>query len=287
MTDDGSKTLTTVLDGLAFGEGPRWRDDRLWFSDFYQHRVSTVTVDGETEVLLEVPNQPSGLGWMPNGDLLVVSMLDRKLLRWDGETTTTHADLSAQVTSPCNDMVVDDVGRAYVGNFGFNRHLGEPMVDTTVMIVEPDGEVSVGSDGMAFPNGTVITDVGATLIVGESMGNRLTAFDRDGSTGALSNRRIWADLGSNVPDGICLDAEGAIWVADPRNGQVFRVLEGGEVTERISCGEDRHAFACMLGGDDRRTLFVITNVTSGPKAETTRNGRVETVEVSVPGAGLP
>ncbi len=276
-----------MLDGLSFGEGPRWRGDRLWFSDFYRHRVSTVTVDGETEVMLDVPQQPSGLGWMPDGDLLVVSMLDRKLLRWDGQKTSVHADLSERVSSPCNDMVVDDVGRAYVGNFGFNRHLGEPVTDTTLMIVEPDGEISVGSEEMAFPNGTVITTDGATLIVGESMGNRLTAFDRDTDSGALSNRRAWADLGTNVPDGICLDAEGAIWVADPRNGQVFRVLEGGEVTDRIECGDGRHAFACMLGGADRRTLFVITNETSGPKAEVTRNGRVETTEVAVPGAGLP
>ena len=279
--------LTTILDELAFGEGPRWREDRLWFSDFYRHRVSTVTADGHTEVVLEVPQQPSGLGWLPNGDLLVVSMLDRQLLRWDGQTTSVHADLSEHVTSPCNDMVVDDVGRAYVGNFGFNFHLGEERANTTLMIVEPDGAISHGPDDMAFPNGTVITDDGATLIIGESMGNRLTAFDRDTTTGALDNRRVWADLGPNVPDGICLDAEGAVWVADPRNGQVFRVLEGGEVTDRIECGKGRHAFACMLGGPDRTTLFVITNETSGPKAETTRNGRVETVDVAVAGAGLP
>ncbi len=279
--------LTPILDGLSFGEGPRWHNGKLWFSDFYRHQVATVTVDGTHEVMLEVPQQPSGLGWMPNGDLLVVSMIDRQLLRWDGQSTSVHADLSAVVASYCNDMVVDDVGRAYVGNFGFNRHQGEPFTETTVMVVEPDGKVSTGADGMAFPNGTVITDDGSTLVIGESMGNRLTAFDRDGGTGQLSNRRVWADLGDNVPDGICLDAEGAIWVADPRNGQVFRVVEGGEVTDRIHCDDDRHAFACMLGGDDRRTLFVVTNFTSGPKAETTRNGRIEIVNVEVPGAGLP
>ena len=280
-------TLTTVLDGLAFGEGPRWRDDRLWFSDFYRHQVMTVTADGTSEVMVEVPQQPSGLGWLPNGDLLIVSMLDRRLLRWDGNTTSVHADLSAQVSSPCNDMVVDDVGRSYVGNFGFNFELGEKATDTTVMVVEPNGDVSVGATDMAFPNGTIITPDGATLIIGESMGNRLTAFDRNIETGTLSNRRVWADLESNIPDGICLDAEGAVWVADPRNGQVLRVLEGGEITDRISCGEGRNAFACMLGGQDRRTLFVITNIGSGPKAATTRNGRVEVVEVDVPGAGLP
>ncbi|MGI9597825.1 MAG: SMP-30/gluconolactonase/LRE family protein [Acidimicrobiales bacterium] len=279
--------LTPILDGLSFGEGPRWHDGRLWFSDFYQHRVSTVTIDGHSEVMFEVDQQPSGIGWLPNGDLLVVSMLDRRLLRWDGQSTSVHADLSELVTSPCNDMVVDADGRSYVGNFGFNRHQGESFTETTLVIVEPDGQVSIGADGMAFPNGTVITPDGATLVVGESMGNRLTAFDRDIATGQLSDRRVWADLGQNVPDGICIDVDGGIWVADPRNGQVLRVMEGGQVTDRIRCQEGRHAFACMLGGEDRRTLFVITNFTSGPDAETTRNGRVEIVEVDRPGAGLP
>lgn len=279
--------LTPILHGLSFGEGPRWHDGKLWFSDFYRHQVSTVTIDGQSEVILEVEQQPSGLGWMPNGDLLVVSMLDRRLLRWDGQATSVHADLSDAVSSPCNDMVVDDAGRCYVGNFGFNRHRGEPFAETTVMVVEPDGAISVGATDMAFPNGAVITDDGLTLIIGETLGNRLTAFDRDPVSGLLGNRRVWADLGPNLPDGICLDAEGAVWVADPRNGQVFRVVEGGEVSHRIECEEGRHAFACMLGGEDRRTLFVVTNFTSGPDAETSRNGRIEIVGVDVPGAGLP
>ena len=143
-----------------------------------------------------MPQQPSGLGWTPEGDLLVVSMLDRRLLRWDGSTIVEHADLSGLVASPCNDMVVDDVGRAYVGNFGFERHKGEPPAETTVIAVQPDGAVSVAADGMSFPNGTAITDDGTTLVVGESMANRLTAFDRDPASGVLSNRRVWADLGA-------------------------------------------------------------------------------------------
>ena len=279
--------LTPILDGLSFGEGPRWHGDRLWFSDFYRHRVSTVTIDGETEVMLEVPQQPSGLGWLPDGDLLVVSMLDRRLLRWDGQTTSVHADLSALVSSPCNDMVVDEVGRAYVGNFGFNRHQGEPFAETTLVIVEPDGALSVGADALAFPNGTVITPDGATLIIGESMGNRLTAFDRNTETGALDNRRVWADLGDNLPDGICLDARGRSGSPIPGTVRCCGSQTVAQVTDRIHCDEGRHAFACMLGGPDRRTLFVVTNFTSGPKAESTRNGRIETVEVAVPGAGLP
>lgn len=279
--------LTPILDGLAFGEGPRWRDGVLWFSDFYHHEVVTVTPDGQRQTRLEVPNQPSGLGWMPNGDLLVVSMLDHRLLRWDGENLTEHADLSDLVGGPCNDMVVDGDGRAYVGNFGFDREQGESFTETRLVIVEPDGSIAAGPDDLAFPNGTVITEDGATLIVGESWGRRLTAFERDPATGALGRRWVWADLGDDVPDGICLDAEGAIWVADPRNGQVFRIREGGEVTDRIGCGEGRNAFACMLGGDDRRTLFVVTNTGSGPAIATERLGRIEKVEVAIPGAGWP
>ncbi len=278
--------LTPILDDVSFGEGPRWRDDRLWFSDFYRHQVVTVTIDGARETQFEVPMQPSGLGWLPDGDLLVVSMLDRRLLRWDGQRLREHADLSGSVSSPCNDMVIDADGRAYVGNFGFDRHKGEPFAETTLMLVEPDGSVSIAADGLAFPNGAVITPDGATLIVGETMANRLTAFDRS-SDGSLSNRRVWADLGHNLPDGICLDAEEGIWSADPRNGEVVRVVEGGEVTDRISCGEGRHAFACMLGGPERRTLFVVTNTASGPPAAASRNGRIEIVEVTIPGAGRP
>lgn len=287
MASFSDATLTPILDGLAFGEGPRWRRDRLWFSDFYRHEVVTVTPTGERETVFEVPQQPSGLGWLPNGDLLVVSMLDRRVLRWDGSDLSLHADLSALASKPCNDMVVDEAGRAYVGNFGFNRHEGDEPATTHLIIVEPDGSARVGPDNLFFPNGTVITPDGRTVVVGETMGRVLTAFDREPASGNLSNRRTWADLGDNLPDGICLDAEGAIWVADPRNGQVLRVREGGEVTDRISCGEGRHAFACMLGGDDGTTLFVVTNTGSGPEAASSRNGKIETVGVSVAAAGRP
>ena len=281
------RSLTSILDGLAFGEGPRWRDGLLWFSDFYRHEVVTVSPGGDREHRVVVPEQPSGLGWLPDGDLLIVSMLDRRLLRWNGEELTEHADLSDLVSAPCNDMVVDGDGRAYVGNFGFDRHKGETFTETNLVVVEPDGSTTVGPGDLAFPNGTVITPDGSTLIVGESWGNRLTAFERDPATGTLGERRIWADLGAGVPDGICLDADGAIWVADPRNGQVFRVREGGEVTDRIGCGEGRHAFACMLGGADGTTLFVVTNTGSGPGVAEARSGRIETIEVEVAGAGWP
>ena len=283
----GGRTLTTILDGLSFPEGPRWRDGRLWFSDFYRHEVVAVDLDGNRETMVAVPNQPSGLGWLPTGELLIVSMLDRQLLRWDGQQTTTHADLSDLVSRPCNDMVVDADGRAYVGNFGFDRHRGEEPAETIMVAAEPDGMLWVAAEGLAFPNGTVITPDGTALIVGESMANRLTAFDRDPGTGRLTNRRVFADLGANVPDGICLDAEGAVWSADPRNGVVLRVREGGEVTDRIATGEGRNAYACILGGPDGRTLLVATNTGSGPAAAESRNGRIEVVDVEVPAAGWP
>ena len=244
-----------------------------------------VDENGNSETVCEVPNQPSGLGWTTDGDLLVVSMLDRRLMRWDGETLSEHADLSELAPSHCNDMVVDGDGRAYVGNFGFDRRADEDFRPTTLVLVQPDGSAEVADDDLHFPNGSVITADGSTLIVGESWGRRLTAWDRQ-ADGRLENRRVWADLGENVPDGICLDAEGAIWSADPRNKEVIRVHEGGEISARISTG-DRGAYACMLGGADRKTLFICTSTTSGPETAEIRSGRIETVDVGVPGDGWP
>ncbi|NNL65254.1 MAG: gluconolaconase [Myxococcales bacterium] len=276
-----------LLEGLAFGEGPRWRDGRLWFSDMHHHVVRTVDEQGATETIVEVPNQPSGLGWLPDGRLLVVSMTDRRLLRLDPEGLVEVADLSAHATWHCNDMLVDEAGRAYVGNFGSEIH-GEhgDLVPAALCRVDPDGRVAVVAEDLLFPNGTVLTPDGRTLILGETFGARLTAFDRDPETGDLSNRRLWAQLSGAVPDGICLDAEGGIWVASPIGHQVLRVREGGEVTDRIEI--ETEAFACMLGGADGRTLFLCTAATSDP--ETCRKeptGRIETVRVAVPGAGLP
>lgn len=274
-----------LLDDLTFPEGPRWHLGRLWFSDFYDHRVVAVDLEGRSETIVEVPQQPSGLGWLPDGRLLVVSMLDRKLLRLDAHGLAEVADLAELATGPCNDMVVDGDGRAYVGNFGFDRRAGEEPVTACMACVEPSGEVSVAADELSFPNGTVITPDGRRLIVGETGAGRLTCFDR-GVGGSLSNRRVFADLDPNVPDGICLDDEGAIWSADPRRNEVIRVREGGEVLSRISTG-DRGAYACMLGGEDRCTLLVCTSTTSGPETAELRTGRIESVRVEVPGAGLP
>ena len=268
-----------ILEGLSFGEGPRWHDGRLWFSDFYRHGIYTVDEGGHEELMLEVPTQPSGLGWLPDGDLVFVSMTDRKLRRrrTDG-TVVDHADLSEVAGGHCNDMVVAADGTAYVGNFGVDRQ------PATLAIVSPEGEVRPGPDDMHFANGTVITPDGSTLIIGESMAGRLTAFTI-ADDGDLVDRRLWADLAGGIPDGICLDEAGGIWVADPRNASCFRVLEGGQITDRIELG--LNCFACMLGGEDRKTLFLVTAPTSGEKAAATRLGRIETVRVDVAGAGRP
>ena len=275
----------SLLENLTFPEGPRWHEGRLYFSDFYAHEVVAVDMAGQRETIVEVPGQPSGLGWTPDGRLLVVSMTDRRLLRLDPGGLVEVADLSALANYHCNDMVVDEQGGAYVGNFGFNSHDGSEFKAADLIRVDPDGSVSVAAAGLAFPNGSVITPDGGTLIVGETRGNILSAWNR-APNGTLSNRRVWADLGAGFPDGICLDAEGAVWVADPRNKETIRVLEGGEVTDRISTGE-MGSFACMLGGEDRRTLFICTCLQSGPDTAALRSGRIETVEVTVPGAGWP
>src|SRR5262245_53821431 len=278
--------LDTLLDGLAFGEGPRWHEGRLWLSDMHAHVVLAVDLDGKREDVLEVAEKPSGLGWLPDGRLLVVSMHDRRLLRRERDgRVVTHADLSGFTPTPCNDMVVDARGRAFIGNFGFDFEHGEQPKTTCLVRVDPDGRAVVAAEEMRFPNGSVITPDGRTLIVGESFGACLTAFTI-GADGALSGRREGATLQGAVPGGICLDAENAVWVASPVSNEVVRVREGGKVAERIPVG--RRAIACMLGGPDRRTLFVLTS--DGISAEecvAKRSARVELTRVEVPGAGFP
>jgi len=274
-----------LLDGILFPEGPRWREGKLWFSDMHAHRVMTVDLAGRAEVVVEVPNQPSGLGWLPDGRLLVVSMTDRRLLRLDPGGLTVAADLSALASFHCNDMVVDDRGRAYVGNFGFDLHAEAPFRPAELVLVPPDGPPRVVADDLAFPNGCVITPDGRTLVVGESGGTRLTAFTI-AADGSLGERRVWALLESAVPDGICLDAEGAIWVASPVGNEVLRVQEGGTVLDRVQVSTI--PFACMLGGPDRRTLVVATAETHQPERVKARpTGRIEVATVRVPGAGRP
>lgn len=278
-------TLRVLLDGLRFPEGPRWFQGRLWLSDMHAGVVLAVDGDGRAETVVRVPAEPSGLGWDPAGRLLVVSMQDRRLLRLEAAGLVEVADLSPFATWHCNDMVVDGRGRAYVGNFGFDLHGRATPVPANLVLVHPDGRAEVAAPDLRFPNGTVITPDAATLIVAESFAARLTAFDV-AADGRLANRRVWAKLDAGVtPDGICLDVDGAVWVASPLTREVLRVREGGAVAERIAC--DRAAIACMLGGPERRTLFVCTARALDPAETGAREGRVEQVEVDVPGAGWP
>lgn len=278
-----------VVEGLAFGEGPRWRNGRLWFSDMHDHAVKAYSPDGGTlETIVEVPGAPSGLGWDADGRLLVVSMNDRRLLRLaDGELGEV-ADLSAYTEQPINDMVVSEQGKAYIGSFGFDLHAGEEPRATVLLAVDvASGAHRVAADEMRFPNGMVITPDGSALIVAESFGACLTAFTIQ-TDGVLADRHQWAALeGGAVPDGICLDAEGCIWISSPTTREFVRVREGGEVVARVSTG-DRMAIACMLGDDDRRTLYMLTSKGLDPaKAAELRTGRLEHIRVDVAGAGRP
>jgi len=277
--------MKIVAEGYSFTEGPRWHDNHFYFSDFYTHQVLKINGEGEIEVVAKVPGQPSGLGWLPDGRMLVVSMTDRKLMRQETDgSLVEHADLNSIATFHCNDMVVDAKGRAYVGNFGSDIESGGELTKASLALVDIDGSVSVVAEDLAFPNGAVITPDGKTLIIGETFARCLTAFNIE-ADGGLSNRREWANIHPHLPDGICLDAEGLIWVADPAGNCVVRVKEGGEVLQKINMG--RGTFACMLGGEDRKTLFVCTADGSGTKAGKSMSARIETCEVDVAGAGYP
>ncbi len=279
------RTLKVLLDKLAFTEGPRWHDGKLYFSDMHAHKVMTVDLSGKSETICEVPNRPSGLGWLPDGRMLVVSMTDRKLMRMERDGLKVHADLSKLAGWDCNDMVVDTKGRAYVGNFGYDLHQNAEQREADLVMVTPEGKASVVASGLQFPNGAVITRDGKTLIVGESMGRRLSAFDI-AADGTLSNRRVWAELAPALPDGICLDAEGAIWSASPFTNETIRVFEGGRVAESIKT--DQMSIACALGGPDGKTLFLLTAPTTDPeKCRADPASRIEITQVDVGSGGSP
>jgi sugar lactone lactonase YvrE len=297
----GARELSVVLDGMSFLEGPRWHDDRLYVSDFYTQRVLAVVPGGEADEVAVVPNQPSGTGWLPDGRMIVVSMRDHKLLRQEASgELVEHADLGDVATGHLNDMVVSADGTAYVGNFGFDLMGGAPARPAAIAKVDPDGTVTVATEPLMFPNGSAITPDGSTLVVSESMGNRLSAFaiDADGTLGA---RRDWAALGpppttddvavalgsaAFVPDGMCLDADGAAWVADAIGNRVIRLAEGGEVLDEIDVGTG--CYACMLGGDDGRALFLCTAPGfAEEERRNSRDARLLSARVDVPHAGLP
>jgi sugar lactone lactonase YvrE len=277
---------TLLLDGLAFAEAPRWHQGELWFSDFFLKQVLRVDANGRMQVVAELPNQPSGLGWAPDGRLLVVSMLDHKLIRLDPGGLVTVADLAAFATGACNDMVVDARGGAYIGNFGFDL-FAQPVqrCPAALVYVSPQGVARVAAEGLQFPNGAVITPDGHTLIVAETFARRLTAF-RIGTDGSLHDRRVWAELDKIAPDGICLDANGGVWVASPRTNEFVRVREGGHITERIA--SEQQAIACVLGGTDGRRLFMIEGkVRASAPSLADRAGRITWIDVAVPAAAAP
>ena len=289
-----TRTTRVLCDGLYFGEGPRWHEGRLWFSDFYAHAVKSVSLAGDLRTEFEIDDQPSGLGWMPDGSMLIVSMTKRHVLRrTTGGQISLHADLGHLASFHCNDMVVDAAGRAYVGNFGFDyeaemasRGAEAVLADhvkAKLACVAPDGTVSVAAEGLSFPNGSMITPDGKTLIVGETFGGVLTAFDI-GADGGLSNRRVWAPTAPRLPDGACLDAEGAVWIANPMAPECVRMAEGGAVLEVVETGQN--CFACMLGGDDGRTLFMLTAEAAGAPGALP-SGRLLVAEVDTPHAGRP
>ena len=287
---------TRVLaEGIYFGEGPRWHEGRLWFSDFFAHAVKSVSLTGDLRTDFEIDDQPSGLGWMPDGSMLVVSMKKRQVLRRarDGKIAI-HADLNGIATFHCNDMVVDATGRAYVGNFGFDldaalaaRGVESVLADhptAKLACVSPTGAVTVAATDMHFPNGSVITPDGNTLIVGETFGGCLTAFDI-GADGKLGNRRVWASTMPRVPDGIALDAKGNIWIANPIAPECALISQGGQVLHVINT--DQPCYACMLGGDDGRTLFMLTAPPLAPESDASPKGKLLIAKVDVGHAGRP
>lgn len=297
------RELTTLLDGGAFFEGPRWHDGRWWVSDFYRRLVITVAPDGSAAEAMTVEHQPSGLGWMPDGSLLVVSMTDHRILRRaPGGDVTVHADLSGHCRGHLNDMVVDSHGRAYVGEFGFDLMAFADPAPAKLMRVDPDGSVTVLADDLLFPNGSVITPDGATLIVGETAAARYTAFTL-AADGSLSDRRVWAqvapapELGPLAqtlpqlkfgPDGCALDADGCIWAADAVGARCARVARGGEIVDQIPAPDGLGIFACMLGGDDGRTLLLCAapDYYEHMRREA-REAVLLTTDVDVPHAGQP
>jgi sugar lactone lactonase YvrE len=291
-----ARATKILAEGIYFGEGPRWHESRLWFSDFYAFAVKSVSPAGDLRVEFELDDRPSGLGWRPDGTLLVVSMTKRRLMKRtrDGKLSV-HADLSGIAAFHCNDMVVDAQGRAYVGNFGFDLDAEmEKRGIQSVIAEHPTAKLAfVGVDGKAraaatdlhFPNGTVITPDGKTMIIGETLGARLTAFDI-AADGALSNRREWAPLGQRVPDGICLDANGNVWVANPIAPECVLVGPGGKVIEFVDTGQP--CYACMLGGADGKTLFMLTAATSlAHEAAKAPQGKLLVTTVDSPRAGRP
>jgi sugar lactone lactonase YvrE len=285
MNEAPTPELHVLMTGIALGESPRWHDGRLWFADWGAQEAIAVAPDGTSEVVARVSTFPFCIDFLPDGHLLIVSGRDGLLLRREPDgSLVTHADLSSLAAPPWNDIVVDGRGTIYVNNLGFAFGTGAAFAPGTIVAVTRDGVVRQVADEVAFPNGMVVTPDNATLIVAESYGERLTAFDI-APDGSLSNRRVWADTPGDHPDGICLDAEHAVWYGDVGSSHCVRVREGGKRLQTVAL--DRGCFACMLGGTNRRTLFMTAAAWPDAMSGGTRTGQVLTIEVPVPGAGWP
>jgi sugar lactone lactonase YvrE len=296
------RTVTTLFEGGGFFEGPRWRDGTWWVSDFYRHTVSRIGTDGREEVVVEVAAQPSGLGWLPDGSLVISSMKDHRVLRFVDSELSIFADLADLAGGHLNDLVTDAQGRTYVGNFGFDLMGGGAPATADLVRIDLDGAVTVAATDLHFPNGAVITPDGSTLIVGETTGNRYTAFTIE-ADGTLADRRTWAEFGAVpvadtfaeglgqiavAPDGCSLDAEGRIWCADALGNRCVLVAEGGEILDEVRVPGDLGVYACALGGEDGRTLLLC----SAPdffehERAVAREAVLFTTTVDVPHAGLP
>jgi sugar lactone lactonase YvrE len=275
--------VRTLLSDVVFGESPRWHEGRLWCSDWGAGEVVAVDLDGNREVIVRMPTFPFSLDWLPDGRLLIVSS---GLQRMEGDgSLVSHADLTP-LAAAWNELVVDSRGNAFVNQAGFDLMAGAEPTTGTIAVVSADGSARQVADGLWFPNGMAITADGSTLIVAESYRSRLTAFDID-DDGGLSNRRVWADLGKDAPDGICLDAEGAVWYADVPNRHCVRVARGGEKLQTVAV--DRGCFSCALGGPAGRTLFIVATKWNGPEKmfQGERTGQVLAIDVAVPHAGHP
>jgi sugar lactone lactonase YvrE len=280
------RKIEMLLGGGSFFEGPRWRDGHWYVSDFFQHRVLKIAPDGLAETFLEVPHQPSGIGWLADGSMLVSSMKDHKVLRRrPSGRVTVHAEIGGYCGGWLNDMVVDGYGRAWCGNFGYDLLSGETAKTANLVRVDPDGGAVIAASGLNFPNGSVVTPDNRTLIVGETSGGKYTAFDI-ASDGSLMNRRVWALLPDVTPDGCSLDAEDCIWCADARGKRFVRVAEGGKIMEAIATPRQMSAIACMIGGADGRTLLLACSPPGFPPASTTGSCLMIT-RVDVPHAGYP
>jgi sugar lactone lactonase YvrE len=272
-----------LMEGVVFGESPRWHDGRLWFSDWGANQVIALGTDGAHEVIATVPSFPMCIDFLPDGRLLIVDSARQQLLRREPDgSLVPHADLSEISTKPWNDIVVDERGNVYVNTIGFDFPGGE-FAPGLVVFVTPEGHVRQVADNVAFPNGMTITPDGTTLIVAESYANQLTAFDI-GADGDLSNRRVWAQTPGDHPDGICMDAEGALWYADVGNQHCVRVREGGAVLATVDL--DRGAFACALSRGEDPHLYVVGQNWGGPESSVP-SGRVVAFPAPAPGAGRP